>query len=70
MEITSEAEAFRYITPNHAEPTDNQWPREHLLNQLLGQEGDPIENQEQWREPETWRVALQQLQELLNIESG
>ncbi|MEB3341221.1 DNA/RNA non-specific endonuclease [Okeania sp.] len=66
MEVTSEAEAFVYITPNHAEPTDNELPIEHPLNQLLGEERDPIESRDQWRNPETWRIGLQQLQDLLN----
>ncbi|NEP80632.1 MAG: DNA/RNA non-specific endonuclease, partial [Okeania sp. SIO3B3] len=66
MEITSEAEAFVYITHNHAEPTDNELPIKHPLNELLNEERGPIESREEWREPETWRVGLQQLQDLLN----
>ncbi|GGA44378.1 DNA/RNA non-specific endonuclease [Okeania sp. KiyG1] len=66
MEITSEAEAFVYITPNHAEPEDNELPIEHPLNDLLNEDRGFIESREEWRDPETWRVSLQQLQDLLN----
>ncbi|NEP85333.1 MAG: hypothetical protein F6K17_32610 [Okeania sp. SIO3C4] len=66
MEVTSEAEAFVYITRNHAEPTDNELPIEHPLNDLLEEDRGFIESREEWRNPETWRVSLQQLQNLLN----
>jgi DNA/RNA endonuclease G (NUC1) len=63
-EITSQTEAFAYITPNGPEP--EAWPVQHPLNQLLGENRPAIQNRAEWRLPKTWQTSMGQIEELLN----
>lgn len=65
--------SYTYITPNIPEPyTDwsGQPAVPNPLNQLLGENRDPITSAEQWRTPSTWRISINQLESLLNTQSS
>ncbi|MCY7385283.1 MAG: DNA/RNA non-specific endonuclease [Microcoleus sp. CAN_BIN18] len=65
--------SYTYITPNIPEPYTD-WSGEpavaNPLNQLLGENRDPITSVEQWRTPSTWKISITQLESLLNPPSS
>jgi DNA/RNA endonuclease G (NUC1) len=71
-DITSDTRTFTFITPNSPEP--ESWPQKHPLNQLLeenqllkeNEKRRDIESPEEWRNLQTWRISLLELQTLLN----
>jgi hypothetical protein len=75
-EITSNTQTFTFLTPNSAEgtspnnttrysPEPVSWPQPHPFNDLFG--GNKfISSSQEWRNPSTWRISLQQLESLLN----
>nr|WP_228042446.1 MULTISPECIES: DNA/RNA non-specific endonuclease [unclassified Tychonema] len=65
--------SYTYITPNIPEPyTDwNGQPAvPNPLNQLLGENREPITSAEQWRTPSTWKISINQLENLLNAQGS
>jgi DNA/RNA endonuclease G (NUC1) len=65
--------SYTYITPNIPEPY-SEWSGQpavpNPLNQLLGENREPITSAEQWRRPNTWRISINQLQNLLNTQGS
>ena len=64
--------SYTYITPNTPEPFTN-WEGqslEHPLNQLLGLNREPITSAEQWRRPNTWKISIEKLENLLNSQGS
>ncbi|MEG3881501.1 DNA/RNA non-specific endonuclease [Microcoleus sp. herbarium7] len=63
--------SYTYITPNIAEPYTD-WSGKpavpNPLNQLLGENREPITSAEQWRRPNTWKISINQLENILNIQ--
>ncbi|WP_293152804.1 MULTISPECIES: DNA/RNA non-specific endonuclease [unclassified Microcoleus] len=65
--------SYTYITPNVPEPyTDwsGKVAVQNPLNQLLGENRDPITSAEQWRRPNTWKISINQLENLLNTQGS
>ncbi|MEZ2232067.1 DNA/RNA non-specific endonuclease [Microcoleus sp.] len=65
--------SYTYITPNIPEPYTNwigQPAVPNPLNQLLGESREPITSAEQWRRPNTWRISINQLENLLNAQGS
>ena len=64
--------SYTYITPNIPEPYTN-WDGQSIenpLNQLLDLNRRPIRSAEQWRRPNTWKISIQQLENLLNTQGN
>jgi endonuclease G len=69
---SSNPEAFAYITPNTAEPDWNNVSPEGIANplnvfsQFLNNNRGNISNATDWRNPDTWRVSIPELTNILN----
>ena len=65
--------SYTYITPNIPEPYTD-WSGKpavpNPLNQLLGENREPITSAEQWRRPNTWKISINQLENLLNTQGS
>ena len=65
------AGAFAYLTPNQAEPDWSNVPAEGVTNplNLFGINRPNITSYLKWRNTNTWRIALSELQNILNSQT-
>ena len=74
--VSSTQEPVAYLTPNRAEPFSD-WSQHpdapnHPLNKFFDSENQraDITSPEQWRDPETWKMTVPELEEILNNRPG
>ncbi|MEM6526258.1 MAG: DNA/RNA non-specific endonuclease, partial [Bacteroidota bacterium] len=74
-DVTANTVTYTFLTPNRAEPhanwTSNTRPVTHPFNEIqdklnLSNPPSQIQNATEWRNPSTWQITINQLQDLLN----
>ena len=64
---------YTYITPNVAEPFKdwNGQSIEHPLRDLrIDVQNEEITSSSQWRDPDTWRISVNKLENILETNNG
>ena len=76
LDVTKDSRVYTFLTPNRAEPSAQDWidagqegiehPFSEIATKLqLNRFVEPIKNVTEWRDPQTWLVTIEELQNLL-----
>jgi endonuclease G len=76
LDVTKDSRVYTFLTPNRAEPSAQDWTDagqegiEHPFSEIatklqLNRFVEPIKNVTEWRDPQTWLVTIEELQNLL-----